>query len=360
VCDGHEVYIGAVMQHVEEAGVHSGDSACVIPPVSLGEEFERRIEEQTAALALELGVVGLMNVQYALQQNDDTTSIFVLEVNPRGSRTVPFVSKATGVPLARVATKVIAGHRLRDLDLPGWAESVGAGRVPRRRDLGHVAVKEAVLPFPRFPGVDTTLGPEMKSTGEVMGIGPSFPVAFHKATLAAGDRLPREGTVFISVCDADKAAVVGVADTLARLGFSLLATSGTHTTLLRNGIASESVLKYTEGSAGRQAEAPGSGGDARAPGATAAGDPARVAGDAAPFVPTIVDLIEAGAVDLVINTPRGRGARADGYEIRRVALRRGVPTMTTIAAAHAAVQAIEVVREGEPAVICLQELHQSS
>jgi carbamoyl-phosphate synthase large subunit len=353
VCDGHEVYIGAVMQHVEEAGVHSGDSACVIPPVSLGEELERRIEEQTAALALELGVVGLMNVQYALQQNDETTTIFVLEVNPRGSRTVPFVSKATGVPLARVATKVIAGHRLRDLDLPGWAESVGAGRVPRRRDLGHVAVKEAVLPFPRFPGVDTTLGPEMKSTGEVMGIGPSFPVAFHKATLAAGDRLPREGTVFISVCDADKAAVVGVADTLARLGFRLLATSGTHTTLERNGIASESVLKYTEGSAGRQLPAPGSTGDAHAPGATDAGD-------AAPFVPTIVDMIEAGAVDLVINTPRGRGARADGYEIRRVALRRGVPTMTTIAAALAAVQAIEVVRDGEPAVICLQELHQSS
>ena len=267
VCDGHEVYIGAVMEHVEEAGVHSGDSACVIPPVSLGEEFERLVEEQTAALALELGVVGLMNVQYALQQTDEATTIFVLEVNPRGSRTVPFVSKATGVPLARVATKVIAGHRLRDLDLPGWAESVGAGRVPRRRDLTHVAVKEAVLPFPRFPGVDTTLGPEMKSTGEVMGIGPNFPVAFHKATLAAGDRLPREGTVFISVCDADKAAVVGVADTLSRLGFRLLATSGTHTTLARNGIASESVLKFTEGAAGLQAAGPGADGAAGVPGA---------------------------------------------------------------------------------------------
>ncbi len=194
LCDGDDVYIGAVMQHVEEAGVHSGDSACVIPPVSVGDRWCRRIEEQTAALARELGVVGLMNVQYAVQQSEHGgASIYVLEVNPRGSRTVPFVSKATGVSLARVATRVIAGQKLRDMGLPGWKESIAAGWVPCRRDLQHVAVKEAVLPFPRFPGVDTTLGPEMKSTGEVMGVGASFPEAFAKATLAAGDRLASGG-----------------------------------------------------------------------------------------------------------------------------------------------------------------------
>ncbi|MCZ7661828.1 MAG: carbamoyl-phosphate synthase large subunit [Thermoleophilia bacterium] len=343
VCDGDDVYIGAVMQHVEEAGVHSGDSACVIPPVTLGDEVVRRVEEQTAALALELGVIGLMNVQYALQQTDEGSTIYVLEVNPRGSRTVPFVSKATGVPLARVATKVIAGHRLRDLDLPGWEESVAAGRVPRRRDLTHVAVKEAVLPFPRFPGVDTTLGPEMKSTGEVMGVGPSFPVAFEKAQLAAGDRLPSKGTVFISVCDADKEAAVGVASTLARLGFRLLATEGTYLTLGRNGIEPELVLRYSQGLQAREA-------------ATARAK--RNGGvDCGHDIVTIVDLIEAGEVDLVVNTPRGRGARADGYEIRRAALRRGVPAITTIAAAQAAVQAIEASFGGEVTVTCLQELY---
>ena len=247
VCDGEDVYIGAVMQHVEEAGVHSGDSACVIPSVSLGEEVERRIEEQTAALAVELGVIGLMNVQYALQYTDDGPQVYVLEVNPRGSRTVPFVSKATGVPLAQVATRVIAGHKLRDLDLPEWAESLANGRVPRKRTFGHVAVKEAVLPFPRFPGVDTTLGPEMKSTGEVMGVGRTFPEAFGKASLAAGDRLPTTGTVFISVTDADKDAAMGVARRFSEFGFSILATAGTHTSLARNGIDSTSVLKYTEG-----------------------------------------------------------------------------------------------------------------
>ena len=189
LCDGEDVYIGAVMQHVEEAGIHSGDSACVIPTVSLGDAVVRRIEEQTAALALELGVVGLMNVQYAVQQSDHGgASIYVLEVNPRGSRTVPFVSKATGVSLARMATRVIAGQKLRDMGLPGWEESVAAGRVPCRRDLEHVAVKEAVLPFPRFPGVDTTLGPEMKSTGEVMGVGHELPRGLRQGL--AGRRRP--------------------------------------------------------------------------------------------------------------------------------------------------------------------------
>lgn len=332
VCDGADVYIGAVMQHVEEAGVHSGDSACVIPAVSLGEDVVRRIEEQTAALARELGVVGLMNIQFALQGGEDGTRIYVLEVNPRASRTVPYVSKAVGVPLARVATRVMAGRRLADMGLPDWRESHEEGRIPRPRGFEHVAVKEAVLPFARFPGVDTMLGPEMKSTGEVMGIGDSFPVAFGKAQLAAGDGLPSEGTVFISVCDADKDAAVAVTGLLAHMGFRLLATRGTHTTLAHNGIESEVVLKHTEGLELLEN------------------------GASQDEVRTIVDLIEDGEVDLVINTPRGRGARTDGYEIRRAGLRHDVATITTIAAAQAAVQAIAVAREEGIGVTCLQDL----
>ena len=348
LCDGEDVYIGAVMQHVEEAGIHSGDSACVIPTVSLGDAAVRRIEEQTAALAKELGVVGLMNVQYAVQQSDHGgASIYVLEVNPRGSRTVPFVSKATGVPLARMATRVIAGQKLRDLGLPGWDESVAAGRVPCRRDLEHVAVKEAVLPFPRFPGVDTTLGPEMKSTGEVMGVGTSFPEAFAKASLAAGDRLPRKGSIFISVADAEKDTVVLMALMLSTLGFRILATEGTHRALVLNGIDSEpgDEAHGGHGEAGRAGGRPGQAVRAAAPRAAGA-------------VTTIVDLIEAGEIDMVINIPRGRGARSDGYEIRRAALRQGVPTMTNAAAAHAAVQAIaNDHKRREISVVCLQDLH---
>ncbi len=336
ICDGDDVYVGAVMQHVEEAGVHSGDSACVIPPVSVGDSVVQRIEEQTAALAKELGVVGLMNVQYAVQQSDQGgANIFVLEVNPRGSRTVPFVSKATGVSLARIATRVIAGQKLKDMGLPGWEESVSAGRVPSRRDLHHVAVKEAVLPFRRLPGVDTTLGPEMKSTGEVMGVGDDFPTAFAKAELAAGDRLPREGTVFLSVADAEKDALILMALVLATSGFRILATEGTHRALRLNGIESESVLKHTEGEEMRAAAVEGQ-----------------------ERVVTIVDRIEAGEIDLVINVPRGRGARTDGYEIRRAALQHGVPTMTNAAAAHAVVQAIAAARKHkEISVLCLQDLH---
>ncbi len=342
ICDGDDVYIGAVMQHVEEAGVHSGDSACVIPPVSLGDQVIRQIEEQTAALALELGVVGLMNVQYAVQQSDHGgANIFVLEVNPRGSRTVPFVSKATGVSLARVATRVIAGQKLRDMGLPGWQESIAAGRMPCRRDLHYVAVKEAVLPFARFPGVDTTLGPEMKSTGEVMGVGVSFPEAFAKATLAAGDRLPLEGAIFMSVADAEKDAMVLMALVLSTLGFRILATEGTHRALTLNGIHSESVLKHTDGEKLR---------------AELEGQAASTVGVAP--VTTIVDLIENGEIDLVINIPRGRGARSDGYEIRRAAVRQRVPTMTNAAAAHAVVQAIANARRSRGvSVICLQEIH---
>ncbi len=357
ICDGEDVYIGAVMQHVEEAGVHSGDSACVIPTITLGEQTVQRIEEQTAALARELGVVGLMNVQYAVQQSDHGgAGVFVLEVNPRGSRTVPFVSKATGVPLARIATRVIAGQKLRDQGLPGWDESVAAGRVPRRRDLRHVAVKEAVLPFPRFPGVDTTLGPEMKSTGEVMGVGPNFAVAFAKATLGVGDRLPARGTIFMSVADSEKDTAILMALMLNTLGFRILATEGTHRTFALNGVESQPVIKHTVGMEMRAARE-------RAAGVTPEGaaPEGAVPGGAVPGggdIVTVVDLIEAGEVDLVINIPRGRGARADGYEIRRAALRRGVPTMTNASAAHAAVQAIALARkEPTPEVICLQDMH---
>ncbi len=372
LCDGEDVYIGAVMQHVEEAGVHSGDSACVIPPVSMGDEVVRRIEEQTAALARELGVVGLMNVQYAVQHSDHGgENIYVLEVNPRGSRTVPFVSKATGVPLARVATRVIAGGKLREMALPGWKESIAAGRVPSRRDLQHVAVKEAVLPFPRFPGVDTTLGPEMKSTGEVMGVGASFPEAFAKASLAAGDRLPREGAIFMSVSDGEKDAVILMALVLSTLGFRILATEGTHRALTLNGIESEAVLKHTDGMRMRAAQiaARAAAAEGLALAGVAAAGPESAAPEAktgsiaqdledAASITTIVDLIGAGQIDLVINIPRGRGARADGYEIRRAALRRGVPTMTNAAAAHAAVQAIANARRSrEIVVVCLHDLH---
>lgn len=350
VCDGEDVYIGAIMQHVEEAGVHSGDSACVIPTVTLGGGVQRRIEEQTAALAGELGVVGLMNVQFALQQTSEGTRIYVLEVNPRGSRTVPFVSKATGVPLARVATQVIAGHKLRDLNLPGWQQARAEGRIPRRRDLSHVAVKEAVLPFPRFPGVDTTLGPEMKSTGEVMGVASSFPLAFGKAELAAGTRLPRRGTVFMSVTDADKDSAVLIARLLQMGGFDIVATNWTHKALARNGITAQLVLKHTEGEELRllaRGELPAEG---------PLQEEAALLEERAGIV-TVVDLIEEGKVALVINTPRGRGARADGYEIRRAAMRRGVPLITTMAAALAAVQAMVSPRPEEHVVHCLQDLH---
>lgn len=328
VSDGEDVYIGAIMQHVEEAGIHSGDSACVIPTVTLGGSIQADIEAHTAALARALGVKGLMNVQFALQQGSERARLYVLEVNPRASRTVPYVSKATGVPLARVATQVLAGKRLSELDLPGWHDSIRENRVPRKRNLSHVAVKEAVLPFARFPGVDVLLGPEMKSTGEVMGVGLTFPEAFAKAQLAAGSQLPKRGRVFISVADADKDSAVLVARMLSLAGYELMATNWTYKALVRNGIPAKRVLKLSE----KQ----------------------EVEGDTGY---TIVDLIKAGDVDLVINTPRGRGARADGYEIRRAAIQAGVPIITTMSGAIAAVQAMVSMREESARVFCLQDLH---
>jgi carbamoyl-phosphate synthase large subunit len=303
--DGGDVWIAGIMQHVEEAGIHSGDSACVLPPHALGDEMLQRIREQTAGIARALGVVGLLNVQFAI--HDD--GLYVIEANPRASRTVPFVSKAIGLPLAKLACRIMLGERLADLDLP------------RETNFSHVSVKEAVLPFNRFAGSDSLLGPEMRSTGEVMGIATDFPTAFAKAQAAAGARLPSQGTVFITVADGDKPAATGIATSLHDLGFRIIATRGTARSLRRMGVPATEINKIGEGS------------------------------------PHVVDWIERGAVDLVINTPVGTGARTDGYEIRSAAVARGIPCVTTMAGGMAAARAIAAARRGEPEVISLQEIH---
>src|SRR5438874_5280316 len=290
VSDGMDTYIGAVMQHVEEAGIHSGDSACVLPAPSLTVDEDAEIRAVVRTLARALGVVGLINVQLALADG----TLYVLEANPRASRTVPFASKATGVNLVQAACRVMAGTPLAQLNL-------SEGLTPR-----HVSVKAAVLPFARFPGADSVLGPEMRATGEVMATAADLPTAFAKAERAAGRPLPTSGTAFLSVRDADKAAVVGVASALAELGFLLLATSGTADALAGAGIAAERVRKVTE---------PGDG-------------------------PSVVDLIRRGRCNLVVNTPFGSGARTDGYLIREAALVARVPCITTISGAAAAVEAI--------------------
>jgi carbamoyl-phosphate synthase large subunit len=303
LADGRDVYVAGIMQHVEEAGVHSGDSACVLPPLSLGEDMLEEVRRQTREIALGLGVVGLMNVQFGLVDND---RLYVIEANPRASRTVPFVSKAIGVPLAKVACRVILGETLESQDLP------------RERRGSHVSVKEAVLPFKRLHGSDALLGPEMKSTGEVMGIAEDFPAAFGKAQAAAGVELPREGSVFISVCDTDKPAATQVAARMCDLGFRVLATEGTAAAIRAMGIPVEQLKKIGEGS------------------------------------PNVADAIRSGEVAMVINTPAGRGARADGWEIRRAAIERNIPCITTMTGASAAARAIGVEDAG---VRSLQELH---
>jgi carbamoyl-phosphate synthase large subunit len=309
LCDGAEVAIGGIMQHVEEAGVHSGDSACVIPAMSLGAEMLARVEEATARLALRLGVVGLINIQFAVHGDDD---LYVIEANPRASRTVPFVSKAVGIPLAKLATRIVLGERIADMrDELAPAE------------IEHVSVKEAVLPFGRFPSADSLLGPEMKSTGEVMGIANDFPTAFGKAQSGAGAQLPTSGSVFITVTDGDKPMATQLAAALHDLGFSILATGGTARSIRRMGVPVEAIPKISEGS------------------------------------PNVVDRIEAGDVDLVINTPTGSGARSDGYEIRSAAVARGIPCITTMTGASAAQRAILALRAGEPGVRSLQELHRA-
>jgi len=303
--DGTDVWIAAVMQHVEEAGIHSGDSACVLPPHALGDEMLALIKEQTASIALELGVVGLLNVQFAIRGEE----LHVIEANPRASRTVPFVSKAIGLPVAKLACRVVLGERIADLDLPEETTN------------GHVCVKEVVLPFDRFAGADALLGPEMRSTGEVMGIARDFPTAFAKAQAAAGSSLPTGGTVFITVADGDKPAATGIATTLHDLGFKIVATRGTALAIRRMGIPAEAINKIGEGS------------------------------------PHVVDWIERGEVDLVINTPVGTGARTDGYEIRTAAVARGIPCITTMAGGVAAARAIAAGQRGAPEVISLQEIH---
>jgi carbamoyl-phosphate synthase large subunit len=290
LADGTDVYVAGIMQHIEEAGIHSGDSACSLPPHSLPPEQIAELARQTELLARGLNVVGLMNVQFAIKDG----TIYILEVNPRASRTVPFVAKATGVPIAKIAARVMAGEKLAGFGLKGAV-----------RPLAHTAVKEAVFPFARFPGVDVILGPEMKSTGEVMGVDADFALAYAKSQLGAGTRLPQAGTVFISVKDRDKAQVALLARRLARLGFKLTATSGTSRTLAADGIEVKPVNKVTEGR------------------------------------PHCVDAIRDGEVHLVINTTEGAQAVSDSFSIRREALLNNVPHYTTLAGAEAAVAAIE-------------------
>ncbi len=310
LCDGREVWIGGIMQHVEEAGVHSGDSACVLPPHSLGEEMLEQMRAATREIALAIGVVGLINVQYAVHAGE----LYVIEANPRASRTVPFVSKAVGLPLAKLACRIMLGESIAELDLPRQREGLGFG--------DHVSVKEAVLPFDRFEGSDALLGPEMRSTGEVMGIARDFPTAFAKAQAAAGVPLPSEGTAFITVTDSDKAGAFAVAQILHDNGFAIVATRGTAEAIERMGVPAQRLNKIGEGS------------------------------------PHVLDWIERGDVDLVVNTPTGYGARTDGYEIRRAAVSHGIPCVTTLAAGVSAARAIASARrDGEPAVLCLQELH---
>ena len=323
VFDGVEMLVGGVLEHIEEAGIHSGDSACTLPPITLSERQIQLVSEHTEALAGGLGVRGLVNVQYALK--DET--VYVLEANPRASRTVPFVSKATGVPLAKVAARVMAGASLAQLR--------DEGLVPRaagQQRRGHIAVKEAVMPFDRFPGTDTVLGPEMRSTGEVMGIDDSFGRAFGKAEIAAGVKLPAKGTVFISVADRDKRAVVWPAKRLGELGFEILATKGTAEVLRRWGVDAAVVPKASA--------ANGAGGGQEAARADGAGG--RGGRD------NVVERLRRGEIDLVLNTPWGPRARSDGYFIRTAAVEAGVPSITTVAGMAAAVQAIESLA-GQPA-----------
>src|SRR5512138_1962859 len=311
VSDGKDVVVGGVMEHIEEAGIHSGDSACALPPYSLSPEVIAEIERQSVALAKELGVVGLMNVQFAIQAKD----VYVLEVNPRASRTVPFVGKATGLPLAKAGALCMVGKSLAE---------AGARGVQRPR---HVSVKEAVFPFARFPGVDTLLGPEMRSTGEVMGIDHEFFRAYFKAQEAGGNTLPASGAgkrAFVSVRDADKEGVVEIARKLAKLGFEVLATGGTSKFLGARGIATTAVRKVHEGR------------------------------------PSIVDRIKDGDVHFVVNTTAGKKEIADSYSIRRETLMKRLPYCTTLAAARAAVGAMEAAQAGVPTVVPLQEYHRAS
>ena len=306
ICDGETTIIAGIMQHIEEAGIHSGDSACVLPPMSIESRIIDEIHEATRAMAMELGVVGLMNVQYAIKDGQ----LYIIEVNPRASRTVPFVSKATGVPFAKMATKVMLGMKLSEL---GLEKEV----IPN-----HISVKEAVMPFDRFPNVDTVLGPEMKSTGEVMGIADDFSIAYAKSQLGAGDDLPTEGTVFISVKEGDKGQMLPTAALFKALGFTIMATSGTSDFLRKNGISNTLVNKVSVGR------------------------------------PHVVDAIKNNGVQLVINTPSTSPETThDGYKIRRAALKYKVPFATTLTGAMAVARAIARMKEEDSGVKALQDYH---
>jgi carbamoyl-phosphate synthase large subunit len=319
--DGTEMYLGGIMEHIEEAGIHSGDSACTLPPVTLGVAELERVREATLKLAEGIGVRGLMNVQFALAQD----ILYVLEANPRASRTVPFVAKATGVPVAKAAARVMLGSSIKELRAEGMLPPTGdGGTMPSH---APVAVKEAVLPFKRFRTreglvVDSLLGPEMRSTGEVMGIDLDFGTAFAKGMLAAGSGLPREGKIFVSVANRDKRAMIFPVKRLADLGFTIVATTGTGDVLRRNGIPSEVVHKHSERDEGEQ---------------------------------SIVDLILAGDIAMVVNTPSGPNARADGYAIRAATTSMDRPIVTTVQELAAAVQGIEAQLAGEFTVKPLQE-----
>ena len=308
ICDGTTVYVAGVMEHIEEAGIHSGDSACSLPPYSLSPAMVTELKDETDAIARALGVIGLMNVQYAIKDG----AVYVLEVNPRASRTVPFVAKATGVPIAKIGAMVMAGHMLENFKLDDTAIAP------------HVAVKEAVFPFARFPSVDTILGPEMKSTGEVMGLDHSFERAFAKAQLGAGVVLPTGGCVFISVRDSDKGGLVALARRLTEMGFAILATRGTAMKIREAGLAVGVVNKVLEGR------------------------------------PHCVDAIRSGDIQMVINTSQGAQSTADSFDIRRSALTHGIPHYTTIAGAKAAVHAIASLRAGTLEVAPLQSYFRGS
>jgi carbamoyl-phosphate synthase large subunit len=306
ISDGETFVIGGVMEHIEQAGIHSGDSACSLPPRDLTEEIVGEIKHQTTAIAKELGVVGLMNVQFAVKNN----VVYVLEVNPRASRTIPFVSKAIGVPLAKLAAKVMAGRKLKAL---GFTKEI----VPP-----YISVKEVVLPFVRFRGIDILLGPEMKSTGEVMGIAEDFGNAFAKSQIAASSSLPERGTVFLSVKDRDKAAAIGIAKELHVMGFSLVATEGTARAIRQAGIPVKPLKKISEGS------------------------------------PNVTDLIHKEKISLVINTPSGERPRKDEVVIRSLAVSRGIPCVTTAEGALASVLGMRAIRQKSLSVCSLQKYHE--
>ncbi len=305
--DGQDVVVMGIMEHIEEAGVHSGDSACVIPPYTLSPEVLQEIREATWAMAKRLQVIGLMNVQYAVKSEEGKMNVYVLEVNPRASRTVPFVAKATGVPVAKLAAKVMAGMKLREL-------GITSEPIPKR-----VSIKESVFPFRKFAGVDIVLGPEMRSTGEVMGICERFPIAFAKSQLAAGVVLPTHGNVFVSINSRHKDGIPDLATKLHELGFSLLATPGTARCIEAAGIPVTSVKKIAEGS------------------------------------PNLIDYLKNGEVSLIVNTPSGKGARTDEGRIRAAAVQNGVPCITTMAAAMAALKAMQALRTEELGVEALQD-----